>query len=78
MPTAVHVRRAGALGSTLLLALTGTLAAAATASAAGGRYVSLGDSYGIEGLVPTSPAAPFHPNALGEAAMARALEGAID
>lgn len=31
----------------------------------------------IEGLVPTSPAAPFHPNALGEAAMARALETAI-
>jgi lysophospholipase L1-like esterase len=31
----------------------------------------------IEGLVPTSPAAPFHPNALGEAAMARALEAAI-
>jgi lysophospholipase L1-like esterase len=31
----------------------------------------------IEGLVPTSPAAPFHPNALGEAAMAKALESAI-
>jgi lysophospholipase L1-like esterase len=31
----------------------------------------------IEGLVPTSPAAPFHPNALGEAAMAGALEAAI-
>lgn len=31
----------------------------------------------IEGLVPTAPAAPFHPNALGEAAMARALEAAI-
>ena len=31
----------------------------------------------IEGLVPGSPAAPFHPNALGEAAMARALEAAI-
>jgi len=31
----------------------------------------------IEGLVPTSPAAPFHPNALGEAAMAKALEAAI-
>lgn len=31
----------------------------------------------IEGLVPSSPAAPFHPNALGEAAMARALETAI-
>jgi lysophospholipase L1-like esterase len=31
----------------------------------------------IEGLVPTSSAAPFHPNALGEAAMARALEATI-
>jgi lysophospholipase L1-like esterase len=31
----------------------------------------------IEGLVPTSPAAPFHPNARGEAAMAKALEAAI-
>ena len=31
----------------------------------------------IEGLIPTSPAAPFHPNALGEAAMAKALESAI-
>lgn len=31
----------------------------------------------IEGLVPTSPAAPFHPNAQGEAAMAKALEAAI-
>jgi len=31
----------------------------------------------IEGLVPLSPAAPFHPNALGEAAMARALEAAL-
>jgi lysophospholipase L1-like esterase len=31
----------------------------------------------IEGLVPTSPAAPFHPNALGEAAMAKALESAV-
>jgi lysophospholipase L1-like esterase len=31
----------------------------------------------IEGLVPASAAAPFHPNALGEAAMARALEAAI-
>lgn len=31
----------------------------------------------IEGLVPTSPAAPFHPNARGEAAMAAALETAI-
>ncbi len=31
----------------------------------------------IEGLVPLAPAAPFHPNALGEAAMARALEAAL-
>ena len=31
----------------------------------------------IEGLVPLSPAAPFHPNALGEAAMARAVETAL-
>jgi lysophospholipase L1-like esterase len=31
----------------------------------------------IEGLIPLSPAAPFHPNALGEAAMARALEAAL-
>ena len=31
----------------------------------------------FEGLVPTSLAAPFHPNALGEAAMAKALESAI-
>ncbi|HET9172878.1 MAG TPA: SGNH/GDSL hydrolase family protein [Actinospica sp.] len=31
----------------------------------------------IEGLVPTSPAAPFHPNEAGEAAMAKALEAAI-
>jgi lysophospholipase L1-like esterase len=31
----------------------------------------------IEGLAPTSLAAPFHPNALGEAAMAKALEAAI-
>ncbi len=31
----------------------------------------------IEGLVPTAPAAPFHPNAKGEAAMARALEAAL-
>ncbi len=31
----------------------------------------------FEGLIPTSPAAPFHPNALGEAAMAKALEAAI-
>lgn len=31
----------------------------------------------IEGLVPTSPAAPFHPNALGMAAMARAVLGEL-
>jgi lysophospholipase L1-like esterase len=31
----------------------------------------------FEGLIPTSPAAPFHPNVLGEAAMAKALESAI-
>lgn len=31
----------------------------------------------IEGLVPTAPAAPFHPNAQGEAAMARAVEAAL-
>lgn len=31
----------------------------------------------IEGLVPTSPAAPVHPNALGEAAMARAMVAAL-
>jgi lysophospholipase L1-like esterase len=30
----------------------------------------------LEGLVPTSDAAPFHPNALGEAAMARQVEAA--
>jgi lysophospholipase L1-like esterase len=31
----------------------------------------------IEGLVPLAPAAPFHPNALGEEAMARAVEAAL-
>lgn len=31
----------------------------------------------IEGLIPLSSAAPFHPNALGEAAMARAVEAAL-
>lgn len=31
----------------------------------------------IEGLVPTAPAAPVHPNALGEAAMARATVAAL-
>jgi lysophospholipase L1-like esterase len=62
---------------------------AAEASAYGATYVdtytpTIGhdmcratDTKWIEGLVPTSPAAPFHPNALGEAAMARALEAAI-
>ena len=52
MPTAVHVRRATALGGALLLALTGTLAAATSASAAGARYVSLGDSYVAGPLIP--------------------------
>jgi lysophospholipase L1-like esterase len=32
----------------------------------------------VEGLVPTSPAAPFHPNQLGEAGMAKAVEAAIN
>lgn len=31
----------------------------------------------IEGIVPLSPAAPMHPNAKGEAAMARAVESAL-
>jgi len=31
----------------------------------------------IEGVVPLAPAAPMHPNAKGEAAMARALEAAL-
>lgn len=31
----------------------------------------------IEGLIPTAPAAPVHPNALGEAAMAKAVESAL-
>jgi lysophospholipase L1-like esterase len=31
----------------------------------------------VEGLAPTSPAAPFHPNALGEQAMARQVLGAL-
>jgi lysophospholipase L1-like esterase len=31
----------------------------------------------VEGLVPTAPAAPVHPNALGEAAMARATVAAL-
>jgi lysophospholipase L1-like esterase len=31
----------------------------------------------IEGLVPLAPAAPFHPNAAGEAAMAAAVEAAL-
>jgi lysophospholipase L1-like esterase len=52
MPTAVHVRRATVLGSALLLAVTGSLAAAVPASASGGRYVSLGDSYVAGPLIP--------------------------
>jgi lysophospholipase L1-like esterase len=32
----------------------------------------------IEGLVPATSAAPFHPNALGEQAMARAVTGALN
>ena len=31
----------------------------------------------VEGLVPTSPAAPFHPNALGEKAMANQVAAAV-
>ena len=31
----------------------------------------------VEGLVPTSPAAPFHPNALGEKSMARQVLAAL-
>jgi lysophospholipase L1-like esterase len=31
----------------------------------------------IEGIIPLAPAAPMHPNALGEAAMARAVESAL-
>jgi lysophospholipase L1-like esterase len=31
----------------------------------------------VEGLVPTSPAAPFHPNALGEKGMARQVIAAV-
>jgi hypothetical protein len=31
----------------------------------------------VEGLVPTSPAAPFHPNATGESHMARQVIAAI-
>jgi lysophospholipase L1-like esterase len=31
----------------------------------------------VEGLVPTSPAAPFHPNALGEKGMAQAVLAAL-
>lgn len=53
MPTVVHARRAFVLGAALSLALTGALAAATSASAAGGRYVSLGDSYVSGPLVPT-------------------------
>jgi lysophospholipase L1-like esterase len=32
----------------------------------------------VEGLVPTSPAAPFHPNALGEKGMARQVIAAVE
>jgi lysophospholipase L1-like esterase len=32
----------------------------------------------VEGLIPGTPAAPFHPNANGEAAMARAVEAALN
>jgi lysophospholipase L1-like esterase len=53
MPTAVHVRRATALSGAFLLALTGSLAAAASASAATGSYVALGDSYVSGPLIPT-------------------------
>ena len=53
MPTAVHVRRATALGGALLLALTAGLAAATCASASGGGYVSLGDSYVAGPLIAT-------------------------
>jgi lysophospholipase L1-like esterase len=53
MPTVVRVRRVSALGAASLLALTGSLTAAATASAAGGRYVALGDSYVAGPLIPT-------------------------
>ena len=31
----------------------------------------------LEGLIPTSPAAPFHPNALGEKSMARQVLAAL-
>jgi lysophospholipase L1-like esterase len=31
----------------------------------------------VEGLIPTSPAAPFHPNALGEKSMARQVLAAL-
>jgi len=62
---------------------------ASTAAANGATYV---DTYSstighdacqsksnrwIEGLIPGTSAAPFHPNATGEAAMARAVEGVL-
>ncbi|MGG2464123.1 SGNH/GDSL hydrolase family protein [Streptomyces sp. RGM 3693] len=60
---------------------------AKTATAAGATYVdTLGPTKGhdscsaspwIEGLVPTSPAAPLHPNATGERAMAQAVLRAL-
>jgi hypothetical protein len=31
----------------------------------------------VEGLIPTSPAAPFHPNALGEKSMAQQVAAAL-
>jgi lysophospholipase L1-like esterase len=61
---------------------------ASQAAANGARYVdTYTDSIGhdvcaspsrawVEGLVPTAPAAPFHPDAAGEAAMARQVEAA--
>ncbi len=63
---------------------------ASTAAANGASYV---DTYAatighdackssstrwVEGLIPGSAAAPFHPNALGEQAMARAVTAALN
>ncbi|MFI9045499.1 SGNH/GDSL hydrolase family protein [Streptomyces sp. NPDC053427] len=60
---------------------------AKTTAAAGATYVdTLGPTKGhdscsaspwIEGLLPTSPAAPLHPNAVGERAMAQAVLKAL-
>jgi len=62
---------------------------AAQAEAGNATYVdTYGDSIGhdfcqptgvkwVEGLVPTAPAAPVHPNALGEQAMARQVLAAL-